>query len=45
MSRSESLKLISLGYLMPIVDVIENEVVKEALREAVINKVAESCLI
>lgn len=45
MSRSESLKLISLGYLMPIVDVIENEVVKEALREAVINKVTESCLI
>lgn len=45
MSRSESLKLISLGYLMPIVDVIENDVVKEALREAVIKKVAESCLI
>jgi Fe-S cluster assembly protein SufD len=45
MSRSESLKLITLGYLMPIVDVIENEVVKEALREAVIQKVAESCLI
>lgn len=45
MSKSESLKLISLGYLMPIVDVIENEVVKEALKEAVIKKVTESCFI
>lgn len=44
LNRSESLKLISLGYLLPIVNVIENEVVKEKLKEAVITKVSESCL-
>lgn len=44
MSKSESLKLMSLGYLLPIIEVIDNDVVKEALREAVIKKVSESCL-
>ena len=44
LDRSESLKLISLGYLLPIVDVIENEEVKNTLKDAVIKKVSESCL-
>ena len=45
MTKSESLKLMSLGYLLPIIEVIDNDMVKEALREAVIKKVSESCLI
>ncbi len=44
MNRSEALKLISLGYLLPIIDVIEDENVKESLKEAVIEKVNNSCL-
>ncbi len=44
LSRSESLKLISLGYLLPIVDVIEDEIVKEKLKEAVIEKINNSSL-
>lgn len=44
LSKSEALKLISLGYLLPIVDVIEDEVVKEKLKDAVIEKVSQSCL-
>lgn len=44
MNRSEALKLISLGYLLPIIDVIEDENVKETLREAVKEKVSNSCL-
>jgi Fe-S cluster assembly protein SufD len=44
LNRSEALKLISLGYLLPIVDVIEDEIVKEKLKDAVIEKVNQSCL-
>ncbi len=44
LSKSEALKLISLGYLLPIVDVIEDEIVKEKLKDAVIEKVSNSCL-
>ena len=44
MVKGEALKLISLGYLLPIVDVIEDENVKETLKEAVIEKVSNSCL-
>lgn len=44
MDKGEALKLISLGYLLPIIDVIQDEQVKEALREAVIDKVSKACL-
>lgn len=44
MNRSEALKLISMGYLLPIIEVIEDENVKETLREAVIEKVSNTCL-
>lgn len=44
MNRSDALKLISLGYLLPIIDVIEDENVKESLKKAVIEKVNNSCL-
>lgn len=44
MNRSDALKLISLGYLLPIIDVIEDENVKESLKNAVIEKVNNSCL-
>ncbi len=44
LNKSEALKLISLGYLLPIVDVIEDEIVKEKLKDAVIEKVNQSCL-
>lgn len=44
MNKGEALKLISLGYLLPIIDVIEDEHVKEVLREAVIEKVSNTCL-
>ncbi|NLA78381.1 MAG: SufD family Fe-S cluster assembly protein [Erysipelothrix sp.] len=44
MDRTEALKLISLGYLLPIVEYIEDEHIKETLRDAVIEKVGNSCL-
>jgi len=44
LSRSDSLKLMSLGYLLPIVQVIDNEAIREKLTEAVHKKVSESCL-
>lgn len=44
MNKGEALKLISLGYLLPIIDVIEDEHVKEVLRDAVIDKVSNACL-
>jgi Fe-S cluster assembly protein SufD len=44
MDKGEALKLISLGYLLPIIDVIEDSEVKEALREAVVEKVRTACL-
>lgn len=44
MDKGEALKLISLGYLLPIVDYIEDEHIKETLKEAVIEKVGNSCL-
>ena len=44
MSRSESLKLITLGYLLPIIDVIDDESIKERLSEEILKKVSESCL-
>lgn len=44
MDKGEALKLISLGYLLPIIDVIEDSEVKEVLQEAVIEKVRDACL-
>ncbi len=44
LSRSESLKLITLGYLLPIIEVIDNEAIKERLSQEITKKVSESCL-
>lgn len=39
LTRLESLKLITTGYLMPIVEGIDNEVIKEQLKEEILKKV------
>lgn len=44
MTKGDALKLISLGYLLPIIDVIEDEQIKEVLKDAVIEKVNNACL-
>jgi Fe-S cluster assembly protein SufD len=44
LSRSESLKLITLGYLLPIIEVIDDDNIKERLSLEISKKVSESCL-
>mgnify|MGYP002624250854 CR=1 FL=1 len=43
-TKSEALKLISLGYLMPLTQVTEDEELKKSLEEYIEKKVAEACL-
>lgn len=44
LSKDESLRLLTLGYLLPIVDDIENETIKEELSNLIVEKVSGECL-